>query len=233
MATKPPTATPEEEPEGTATPAETTPEAPQIHIAKIASETLHIPILGTTPLIMSRFSEKAKRKMLDAQQGRRSPKEIRNPEEEYEASMYRLGEGFGFPAVAFKSATVAAARFYGKDVKMTELRQFLWFTGEMADNTDQPLVRIDGQPKMREDYVRLAGASRSADLRYRAEFWPWSATLKVTYVSSCLSRESVLSLIDAGGMGVGVGEWRPERKGDFGTFTIDETKDIDIERGEQ
>jgi hypothetical protein len=34
-------------------------------------------------------------------------------------------------------------------------------------------------------------------------------------------------------MGVGVGEWRPERKGDFGTYTIDESKDIDIERGER
>lgn len=227
-----PAATPEEETKAEDKAPET-PEAPQIHIAKIASETLFIPIIGTTPLIMSRFSEKAKRKMLDAQQGRRTPKEIRNPEEEYEASMYRLGEGYGFPAVAFKSATVAAARFYGKDVKMTELRQFLWFTGEMADNTDQPLVPINGGPKMREDYVRLAGASRSADLRYRAEFWPWDAVLKVTYVSSCLSRESVLSLIDAGGMGVGVGEWRPERKGDFGTYSIDETKDIDIERGEK
>lgn len=225
-----PAATPEQDTKAEEDKAPETPEAPQIHIAKIASETLFIPIIGTTPLIMSRFSEKAKRKMLDAQQGRRTPKEIRNPEEEYEASMYRLADGFGFPAVAFKSATVAAARFYGKDVKMTELRQFLWFTGEMADNTDQPLVPINGQPKMREDYVRLAGASRSADLRYRAEFWPWDAVLKVTYVSSCLSRESVLSLIDAGGMGVGVGEWRPERKGDFGTYSIDESKDIDIER---
>ena len=201
---------------------------PAIHIAKIASETLHVPIIGTTPLIVSRFSEKAKRKMLDAQQGRRSPREARDPEAEYLASLYRLGDGYGFPAVGFKAATVGAARFYGKDVKMTELRQFLWFTGQMADNADQPLVPIIGEPKMREDYVRLAGASRSADLRYRGEFTDWRAVLVITYVQSSLSRESVLSLVDAGGMGVGVGEWRPERRGDFGTYRVDEDAEIQV-----
>ena len=45
----------------------------------------------------------------------------------------------------------------------------------------------------------------------------------VTYVTSALTRGSVLSLIDAGGMGVGVGEWRPEKDGDFGTYAIDQT----------
>lgn len=202
---------------------------PTLHIHKINTETLLVPILGTTPLIVSKFSEKAKRKMLDAQQGRRSPKEARNPQEEYEASLYRLGDGYGFPVVAFKAATVGAARFYGKDVKMTELRQFLWFTGEMSDAEGQPLVPINGEPKMREDYVRLAGPSRGADLRYRGEFRDWSATLRVAYVTSSISRDSVLSLIDAGGMGIGVGEWRPERKGDFGTYTIDEGRKVDVE----
>lgn len=203
--------------------------APRLNINKVAKETLFVPITGTAPLIMSKFSEKAKRKMLDAQQGRKHLKELRNPEDEYERSMYRYSDGgYGFPATGFKLATVSAARFYGKDVSMKGLLQFMFFTGEFSDVEGQQLVRIDGEPKMREDMVRLSGPSRSADLRYRAEFRDWSARLEVTYVTSSLSRESVLSLIDAGGMGVGVGEWRPERKGDFGTYTIDETRTVDI-----
>jgi len=27
-------------------------------------------------------------------------------------------------------------------------------------------------------------------------------------------------------MGVGVGEWRPEKNGDFGTYRIDPTRDV-------
>ncbi len=79
---------------------------------------------------------------------------------------------------------------------------------------------------MREDVVTVGRGG--TDLRYRPEFREWSAQLEVTYVTSALTRDSVLSLLDAGGMGVGVGEWRPERDGDFGTYRIDETKAIEV-----
>jgi hypothetical protein len=54
--------------------------------------------------------------------------------------------------------------------------------------------------------------------------------LEVSYVTSMLTRASVLSLIDAGGMGVGVGEWRPEKKGDFGTYQVDPDRQVEIVR---
>jgi hypothetical protein len=199
-----------------------------IQINKIASETISVPIVGTMPLIVHNFSEKSKRQMLDAQQGRKSPKQVRDPEAEYNAAFYRTKDGYGFPVTAFKAATVGAARFYGKDVKMTELRQFMFFHGQLSENDPQALIEIVGTPRMREDVVRLGGPSRSADLRYRPEFPEWSATLLVTYVTSSLSRASVLSLIDAGGMGIGIGEWRPEKKGEFGTFKIDPSKDVEV-----
>lgn len=199
-----------------------------IHIDKIASETIRVPIAGTMPLIVHNFSEKSKRQMLDAQQGRKSPKQVRDPQAEFEAAFYRTKDGYGFPVTAFKAATVGAARFYGKDVRMTELRQFLFMHGEISENDPQALVPIVGEPRMREDVVRLGGPSRSADLRYRPEFPEWSTELVVTYVTSSLSRSSVLSLIDAGGLGIGVGEWRPEKRGEFGTYRIDGTKEVEV-----
>jgi len=203
-------------------------EQPQVEISRIASETLSVPIVGTMPLIVHNFSEKAKRQMLDAQQGRKTPKVARDPDTEYEAAFYRTKDGYGFPVTAFKAATVGAARFYGRDVKMVELRQFIFMHGEISDNDPQALVPIYGEPRMREDVVRLGGPSRSADLRYRPEFPEWTTVLTVTYVKSSLSRGSVLSLIDAGGLGIGVGEWRPEKRGEFGTFRIDPTKEIEV-----
>lgn len=216
----------------TATPTPTTPDpdaaAPSLNIDKIASETIRVPILGTMPLIVHNFSDKSKRQMLDSQQGRKSPKIARDPDAEYLAAFYLTKDGYGFPVTAFKAATVGAARFYGKDVKMTELRQFLFMRGEISDKDAQALVPIYGEPRMREDVVRLSGPSRSADLRYRPEFPTWSTVLEVTYVRSSLSRSSVLSLIDAGGMGIGVGEWRPEKRGEFGTYQIDPTKNVEV-----
>ena len=199
-----------------------------IQINRIAAEVMRVPILGTSPLIVHRFSEKAKRQMLDAMQGRKTPKEARDPEADYRAAFYRIkGEenAYGFPIVGFKAATVGACRFYGKTVSMTALRQFVFFRGEPGDDGQQ-LARIDGTPHMREDVVRVGQGG--TDLRYRPQFDEWSTTLEVTYVTSVINRNSVLSLIDAGGMGVGVGEWRPERKGDFGCYQIDPSREVEI-----
>ena len=200
----------------------------EIQIDRIAAETIEVPIIGTTPLIMHRFSEKAKRQMLDAAQGKKTPKQPKDPEAEYEAAFYRLEDGTpGFPVGAFKDATIGGARFYGRNqVTMTGLRQYLLgWPGEMGDD-GRPLARIEGEAEMREDVVRVGRGG--TDLRYRPQFREWATTLTVVYASSALTRNSVLSLIDAGGMGVGVGEWRPERSGEFGTYRIDPDREIEV-----
>lgn len=197
----------------------------QVHVDRIDAETVTVPIRGITPLIVNRFSEKAKQEMLDGFQGRKSPKQPMDPDKLYQAAFYRTKSGYGFPAVAFKACTVCAARFYGKSVSMTGLRQALFMRGVLTDADAQPLFEIEGEPRMREDYVRHQSTT---SLRYRPEFPEWSSVLTVVYVRSLLTRDSVLSLIDAGGMGVGVGEWRPEKGGDFGTFTIDDSRDVEV-----
>lgn len=195
-------------------------------VQPIAATTLYVPIIGTAPLIVHRWSEKAKRQMLDAQQGRKTPREIRDPQADYESSLYRTADGgYGYPVLAFKAATVGAARFFGRSVKMTELRQFIFLRGTLSDDKTMQLVPIDGVPRMREDMVRVGTGT---DLRYRAEFVEWRAILQVVFVSSALSASSVLSLIDAGGLGVGVGEWRPEKRGQNGTFEVDRTREVEV-----
>lgn len=196
-----------------------------IQIDQIAVERLLVPILGTAPLVVHRFSEKAKKQMLDAMQGRKSPKEPKNPEAEYKAALYRFkdGERCGFPVIAFKSATIGGARFYS-GVTMTALKQAMFFSGEPGAD-GQPLAHIIGEHEMREDVVRVG---RGTDLRYRPEFTEWSTELDVVYVKAMLTRNSLLSLIDAGGMGIGVGEWRPEKDGAFGTYRIDPSREVKV-----
>jgi len=199
-----------------------------IQIDRIAAETIIVPIIGVTPLIAHRFSEKAKRQMLDAMQGRKTPKQPKDPVAEFTAARYRFADGGdGFPVIGFKSATVGGARFY-QGVTMAALKQFMFFSGEIG-NDGQMLARIEYEgddPIMREDVVRVNRGG--TDLRYRPIYMAWKTNLKVTYVTSSLTRQSVISLIDAGGMGVGVGEWRVEKDGDFGTYRIDQDRTIEV-----
>lgn len=201
-------------------------------IERIKAVRMRVPIVGTTPLIVHRFSEKMKRQMLQNMQGKKTPKESKDPEAEFKAAAYRFEDGgYGFPAVGFKACTVGAGRYFDQ-VTMTMLRQCLFFHGEVGEDRQQ-LVRIekpddgpDEWPVMREDVVTVGRGG--ADLRYRPEFWPWQAVLDVTYVKAALTQDSVLSLIDAGGMGVGVGDWRPQKKGDFGQFEIDTDREVEV-----
>ncbi len=77
--------------------------APLIVIDALQEETILVPIVGVTPLITHRFSEKAKRQMLDNTQGRKTPKQPKDPEAEFRAASYSLADGgYGIPADSFK-----------------------------------------------------------------------------------------------------------------------------------
>ena len=199
----------------------------QVSISRIGTETLRVPLVGTAPLIVHKFSEKSKRQMLDNMQGRKSPKQAKDPDAEYDSAFYRHDDGgFGFPVIAFKAAAVSACRFFGKAMPMTLARQCIFLDAEFSKVDGQKLARIVGEPHMREDVTRVGMGG--TDLRYRPQFTEWRTSIDVTFVTAMLTRDSVLSLIDAGGMGVGVGEWRPEKRGDFGTFQIDPTRDVEV-----
>lgn len=184
-----------------------------IELPEMKIQEANITLRGTNPLIVHRFSEKAKRQMLDKQRGKaKSGKEPKDPEADYEESLYRLPDGrCGFPAIAFKAAVVSAANDGGIQ-KVLARRAFHIQGGE--------LVPIKGTPQMREDMVRLNGTT--ADIRFRGEFPQWEVTLNLTYNEGVISLEQLVNLFRIAGFGVGVGEWRPERNGVFGTWEIAE-----------
>lgn len=194
-----------------------------VQIERVERRHLLVPIVGTSPLIVHGWDSKAKQQMLDAQQGKKKQKVVRDPAADFKAAQYRLPDGrHGFRAVAFKSCIVGGARFYGKETPMTLLRRAIFISGEGPEML-LPLI-INEEPTMREDMVRVGMGG--TDLRYRPQYSEWKVVLPLTYTPALLSQEKLLGLIDAGGSFGGVGEWRPEKDGVYGTFTIDESENI-------
>lgn len=171
-----------------------------------------ITVVGDSPLIVHKWSEKAKEMMLKKQtQAARQRKEAKDPQEDYLGSLYHLdGGGYGFPATAFKSAAISACRFV-EGITMTEARGAFHVEGE--------LVPIDGTPIPRRDMVRVGMGT--ADIRYRGEFTEWAATIRLVFNSRVLSPEQIVNLFNVAGFGVGVGEWRPEKQGSYGRFHVE------------
>lgn len=207
-----------------------------VEIKPIDMRTVQLRIMGDTPLIMHAWSEKAKRMMLEAQQGKAKGKgkEIKNPVEDFINSMYWLtlppteyteeayeqaiadGARFGFPVTAFKQAAISAAYRQGWTKDKVSLRGAFFI---MGDENGMVEIRSD-VPKLREDMVRIGMGT--ADLRYRGEFANWSAELTVKYnANGPFSLEAIVNIINAGGSICGVGEWRPEKDGQYGMFHVE------------
>jgi hypothetical protein len=184
-----------------------------VTVPRINVQRMHVTLVGDAPLISHKWSEKAKKEMLDKQMKKaKTAKEAKDPERDYRESLYEHPDGgFGFPCVAFKAAAVSACRF-ADGMKMTEARGAFHVVGELA--------QIDGEPNMREDMVRVGMGT--ADIRYRGEFQTWRTTLTVAYNASAISPEQIVNLFNLAGFGVGVGEWRPEKDGSYGRFHVAE-----------
>lgn len=193
-------------------------------------------IIGDTPLIVHKWSEKAKKEMLDAQtkKGKRAvQKEPRAPFKEFVDACYWLteqpenitpqefqkaidnGAKFGFPVNAIKLASNSAAYRMGWVPNQMGLRGSYFLKSEYGS-----LAEIKGSsPTMREDMVKIGKGS--ADLRYRPEFDSWYMDFVLQYNDSGeYSLEDIINCINAGGYVSGIGEWRPEKDGDFGRFHV-------------
>lgn len=176
-------------------------------------ETITYEIKGRTPLISHKFSQKAKQEMLDKQMKKKTKgKSPKNPDQDFKDSLYYLeGGGYGFPAVAFKSAAVRAGK--ALDKTMADLRTAMYVEPDSDD-----LIEIKGVPTSREDVVRLNG--KTSDLRYRGEFKEWTATVRFQFDPVVVGRDEMNAIFKRAGIFVGIGEWRIEKGGTFGTWDI-------------
>lgn len=201
----------------------------KFELEPIDLQDMQVTIVGDTPLIVHAWSEKAKRLMLEKQTKAASRgREAKDPREDFLSSSYRLEDArHGIPAVGLKNAAVTACTSIGSVTKVAA-RQAFFILGERAQGkgsfegaiTSDALVPLlgSGSPAMREDLVRVGMGV--ADLRYRAQYWPWACEFVVRFNKRVLSPEQIVNLLDTAGFAVGLHEWRPERDGDMGRFHV-------------
>lgn len=216
-------------------------ETKPVKIGSFDLQTVSVKIVGTAPIIFHKWADKARREMLDKQLGvAKTGRDPKNPEADFLGSMYamtadgRLDEGwasrvhtgtiypipevtdyempdggFGLPAVAFKASAIRAGKTMGG--VMTDLRASFHIHGEY--------VRIYGEDTLvaREDMVRVG---QTTDIRFRGSFLEWSANFPVEFNAKAISVEQLLTLFAGAGFSTGVGEWRPEKDGQYGTFRL-------------
>lgn len=200
-------------------------------------------IIGDTSLIVHAWSQKAKEQMLLQQMKLPRSREPKDPVDAFLRSMYRTDTNhYGIPAVGIKNAMVTACTSV-EGITKTAARQAFIIVGERGKTkaafadlfSPQDLQRLlsPNPPTLREDMVRLAGIGNTADLRYRAEFWPWACKLTIRYNQNVLSIDQLANLLNTAGFGVGLCEWRPERDGQSGTFHVGDEHEMRMIAGRE
>ena len=206
-------------------------EALVIKVPALKIHTIDMTIVGTSEpgdsprLVTHNWDKKAQGELENARvfgdKGDPKVKKLREPEREFLACLYPMNGKLvtnpkkippcGFPTRGIKAAAVRAATDCGNN--MTDVRRAFHIDGVLA-------VIKSKKPKMRKDMVRLGGQSRPIDIRWRAEFLDWSIKFKVRFNANVISAERIVSLFNTAGFGVGIGEDRGEKGGQWGMFKV-------------
>lgn len=200
----------------------------QVVISAPNLRTVEFNVQGVTPLCVHRFSEKAKRQMMDSQKAGSTAKskrkrEPRDFDADYEGAKYISTDGWcGLPAGAFRSAMIDACRLVG--FRMTNARLAVFIVADGFDDKEgTPLVRIYGDPQKIE--TPMKNDNGSMDIRARPFWSKWSVKLRVRYDADQFTLADVTNLLNRAGMQVGVGEGRNNSRQSngcgWGEFSVD------------
>ena len=204
----------------------------EIQITPVRQGAVEFFILGTSPLICNRMSQKVWFELL-APRGRKTEAEKassmkHDPIQEFRDSPYIIEANEGKPAPtliglfpsSFKKA-MATAALDMPGAKKTQI-------GRLVRIEAGDLLPIYGIPKVFMAVTRSADINKTPDIRTRAILPEWACHLTVTFTEPILRPTAIANLLSAAGFQCGVGDWRQEKgSGSYGSFKIVGKDDAD------
>lgn len=192
-----------------------------VEIFKVEKQTVRVHLIGSTPIILNRMSEKAARQLLlppkKLTKSIMSTRLKHNPFEEFRASPYTDNNPKGPTFIThLASAFKASMRGAAVDLPGASKAQI----GRLL-RVETERIAIYGVPKLFMAIVRSADMNRTPDVRTRTIIQEWACTIDITYCKPLINETSVANLLTFAGMTQGVGDWRSEKgSGDYGSYEI-------------
>ncbi|MFW5931351.1 MAG: hypothetical protein ACOCQI_06310 [Desulfosalsimonas sp.] len=192
-----------------------------IEVQEMSTNRVEFCILGRTPIILNRMSEKAKYELLFPK-GRKTAAQKatslkHNPYREFIDSPYTIPDEKAPTYIAHLATSFKAAiRGAGVDVPgatKAQLGRLMWVEGER--------VPLFGEPRLHMSVTRSADMNKTPDIRTRCCIPYWACKVSVSFVTPQLNAKTVGNLLAAAGLTQGVGDWRPEKgSGNYGQFDV-------------
>ena len=154
-------------------------------------------------------------------------KTVPSPEREAENGAYRLPDGaLYFPTLAFRQALIDAGtgRRIGKRGASSVLTGSVFLPDGVGMET--PLVDPDTSEPLRDYVVDVQRAvirtTKAGVVRARPRLDRWAADIAFEYDDSFFPGELLTEVFALAGTTIGVGNYRPQKRGIFGRFQVKE-----------
>lgn len=175
-------------------------------------------IEGTSPLLMNRFTEENE---ISVSSGRsKSTKAGKGtPREQAEPRCYKDKDGILYiPGTNIFSCIIQAGTFFklGK-AKVTTQKSSLIPAGIIMESLECSLDTRDFEVDSRRVVIPATGG---AIMAHRPRLDVWKTTFAINVDDEIFDPDFVREIIDAAGSKVGLGDFRPQRKGPFGRFVV-------------
>lgn len=181
-------------------------------------KSLSVKLVGLQPgLIVHRFSDEDAESATSGVRGNRN-KEL-TPREAAQQYLYTDADGnVGIPGMNIYRAIIDAGSLIkvGRKALSTQrssqIPSMMWITDEFC--------RIDPGEWETDSRPVVIPATNGRILRHRPRFDVWSLRINIDYDDSLISLSLINDLLVKCGSCIGIGDFRPARRGPFGRFTI-------------
>ncbi len=184
-----------------------------IIVAPINLSTISFKIEGTSPLLMDKFPDEAKKQITEKQMGQsQTKKKNRDIEKEMQEAVHKTKDGtVGFPAIGFKAGLIESTSFIGDKFFSKKLLK-----GIQIVNSVDGLVAIESK---KQDILEH---SIQSNTKYTPQFHDWTCVLQIQFDQNNISKEDLANLINYAGFYYGVGIWSPRCKsgGAYGMYKL-------------
>lgn len=180
--------------------------------------TINVKIQGTTPLLMNRFTEEAEMKVSSGVSTVAIGKKG-TPREQAEKKAYMDEKGMLYiPGPNIFSCLIQAGKFHknGKS-KVTTTKSSLVPAGMAVREIVCSLGTKEWEVDSRSVVIPSTGGRIMA---HRPRLDEWTVEFSLDVDDAMFSPEFVRQLVDDAGSKVGLGDFRPDRKGPFGKFVV-------------
>lgn len=178
---------------------------------------LNLKIIGKTPYlpepmdmeVVERYNRKKAKQMF--------VEDDSSEEEKVKKKFYYTADKkIGIPARAFYNAMIKASTYFFEKSEggMRNVKEGVNILGDIL-----PLKFK--RTEVRTDWGRSSGRTRAPRKIMRNAIFDWSCNLEVEYNQSQMSAEQIVNILNWAGFHIGVGGFRKEKTGTFGSFAVE------------